>query len=447
MSSNEEKEDIIFEGFVTPASAIAPNSDSKTNDDIQTIDQNLDRLQFKNQVHQMSSSGIDDLEAIATPTMEGEKNVRSVDENPDSTITESGQATPFAQAVQVAESQLRDERVDDLEKQLQRKDEHTKKLVRWVGIGLLLLVVAIGGIVWGVCGSGKYCRAPSSPRTSPTAAPSADFVLDLERARAISEAIDSLSVMQLDYFSNETNNPSWEEIALQWLVENDRTAFVLNEGDLERLSQRFVLASLMLRVGQVNGELHECDWLGVRCRNNFTVDGVVFDNKRLPGTIPVDIGVLSSLDTLDLVQNSLVGSLPSSLYTISTLQVLRLSTNKLTGDPLQPKVSRMTNLVEISLDNNEFLGGIRQGLSSLTNLIGLNLSRNRFVGNLPTDLGLTTSLLFLLLSENSFTGIVPTDLGQLTGMRALLLDGEHRLSQSISSFLTISPSSIPQGML
>lgn len=248
MSSNEEKEDIIFEGFVTPASAIAPNSDSKTNDDIQTIDQNLDRLQFKNQVHQMSSSGIDDLEAIATPTMEGEKNVRSVDENPDSTITESGQATPFAQAVQVAESQLRDERVDDLEKQLQRKDEHTKKLVRWVGIGLLLLVVAIGGIVWGVCGSGKYCRAPSSPRTSPTAAPSADFVLDLERARAISEAIDSLSVMQLDYFSNETNNPSWEEIALQWLVENDRTAFVLNEGDLERLSQRFVLASLMLRV-------------------------------------------------------------------------------------------------------------------------------------------------------------------------------------------------------
>lgn len=64
-----------------------------------------------------------------------------------------------------------------------------------------------------------------------------------------------------------------------------------------------------------------CHWIGVTCSTTrpYRVTSLNISNFGLRGTIPPQIGDLSSLQLLDLSHNHLSGTIPSSIFDISSL--------------------------------------------------------------------------------------------------------------------------------
>ena len=72
-------------------------------------------------------------------------------------------------------------------------------------------------------------------------------------------------------------------------------------------------------------------WYGVTC----TTEGVAtltLNNNKLTGTIPTQIGNLTSLERLYLYGNELTGSIPTEIGKLTSLLLLRLENNYLRGE-------------------------------------------------------------------------------------------------------------------
>ena len=74
----------------------------------------------------------------------------------------------------------------------------------------------------------------------------------------------------------------------------------------------------------------------------------------LTGSIPPEIGNLTNLTSLILINNQLTGSIPPELGNLTYLGSLDLSNNQLTGSiPLE--LGNLTNLTKLDLSNNQLL--------------------------------------------------------------------------------------------
>jgi hypothetical protein len=82
------------------------------------------------------------------------------------------------------------------------------------------------------------------------------------------------------------------------------------------------------------------------------------------GTIPAEIGLLSSLQKLDLYNNSIQGSIPAKLWTLTNLKGLYLNNNQMTGQAMTDATGDLKELVHLYLGNNEFTGSIAATLRS-----------------------------------------------------------------------------------
>ena len=71
-------------------------------------------------------------------------------------------------------------------------------------------------------------------------------------------------------------------------------------------------------------------WDGVKIQGGRVVE-LSLPNRKLDGVIPVGIGKLSALKTLDLSGNSLTGTIPASLNNLTALTKWRLAGNRLSG--------------------------------------------------------------------------------------------------------------------
>ncbi|PKI50607.1 hypothetical protein CRG98_028994, partial [Punica granatum] len=74
-----------------------------------------------------------------------------------------------------------------------------------------------------------------------------------------------------------------------------------------------------------------CTWNMVGCSAEGFVVSLLLQNNQLSGPIPVEIGKLSQLQTLDLSGNQIDGEIPSSLGYLTHLTYLDLSFNNLSG--------------------------------------------------------------------------------------------------------------------
>ena len=173
-------------------------------------------------------------------------------------------------------------------------------------------------------------------------------------------------------------------------------------------------------------------WNGVTVSGG-RVTGISLHNSGLAGSIPAELGNLSSLTILNLNGNSLTGSIPSALGDLSSLTQLFLDGNSLTGS-IPSALGNLSSLTWLHLRRNSLTGSIPSELGSLSSLIGLNLSNNSLTGSIPSELGNLTSLTGLSLTNNSLTGSIPSELGNLSSLTGLNLNN-NSLTGSIPSAL------------
>ena len=193
------------------------------------------------------------------------------------------------------------------------------------------------------------------------------------------------------------------------------------------LGQLSSLTQLWLSENQLSGSIP------AELGNLTSLTWLWLSKNQLSGTIPTELGQLSSLTQLWLDDNRLTGSIPAELGSLTGLTFLRLDVNFLSGT-IPTELGQLTNLEELVLSVNELTGTIPTELASLTGLYSLTLDRNQLSGSIPEELGQLTNLEGLTLHTNRLSGSIPTELASLTGLYSLELDG-NQLSGSIPAEL------------
>ncbi|MEX1196881.1 MAG: hypothetical protein WEB57_03330, partial [Pseudohongiellaceae bacterium] len=142
------------------------------------------------------------------------------------------------------------------------------------------------------------------------------------------------------------------------------------------------------------------------------------DQNNLAGSIPSEIGSLTSLHQIHMGGNQLGGTIPASLAQLENLSGIWLWSNQF-GGAFPAVFTDMTQLSYLALGGNQFSGEIPAELGNLTNLRDLNLGFNAFSGPIPAQLGNLDNLTGLFLTNNQFSGAIPAELGSLASLERM----------------------------
>lgn len=167
------------------------------------------------------------------------------------------------------------------------------------------------------------------------------------------------------------------------------------------------------------------NWNGVEVSGTpQRVTLLYFDPRGLSGTIPKELGSLTGLTQLTIVDGQLSGPIPPELGSLTNLTGLHLFSNHLTGE-IPAELARLTNLQDLSLYDNQLTGTIPSELANLTRLEALHIDTNRLSGSIPPELGSLTNLRWLTLHDNQLTGEIPSGLGRLTNLEQVWVAGNR----------------------
>ncbi|XP_010479221.2 PREDICTED: receptor-like protein 12 [Camelina sativa] len=126
-------------------------------------------------------------------------------------------------------------------------------------------------------------------------------------------------------------------------------------------------------------------------------------NNNFTGEIPLSICGLSSLEVLDLSNNSLHGSIPWCLETLmSSLSDLNLHNNRLSGS--LPEIFLNAKDLTIDISHNRMEGKLPTSLTGCSALKILNVGSNTINDKFPFHLNSLQKLQVLVLRSNKFHG-------------------------------------------
>ena len=170
-------------------------------------------------------------------------------------------------------------------------------------------------------------------------------------------------------------------------------------------------------------------WRGVSCMDGNIVT-LTLEAFGLSGTLPANIGDMSSLKKLYLSYNSIGGDFPASVSQLTALTELDVSNNALTG--AFPDICGMASPSDVRMSNNDLTGGVPDclGNAAWTGLSILRLNGNGFDGQIPGSLVNLTGLTELDLSQNEFTGGFPAWVTSQPTLATVNLAG-NRLSGAV----------------
>ncbi|KAK9928920.1 hypothetical protein M0R45_026035 [Rubus argutus] len=150
---------------------------------------------------------------------------------------------------------------------------------------------------------------------------------------------------------------------------------------------------------------------------------LILSNNDLHGPIPVTLGNLINLRTLDS-RNQMTGSIPETLGSLQNLRWLYLQYNLL--DSTIPRaLGSLLNRKELHLHFNRLSGSIPDELGNVVNLTYMSLSENRLTGRLPDALTNLSSLRGFWVASNSLSDTFPESYGQLTSLKYFSIAGNY----------------------
>jgi serine/threonine protein kinase len=126
-----------------------------------------------------------------------------------------------------------------------------------------------------------------------------------------------------------------------------------------------------------------CTWYGIGCIGDF-VTSIILPSSSLTGTIPTEIGNLTTLVRVDLSRNSLSGCLPESLGQLTDMVYLDVSNNALTGT-IPTSFSFLDSLQYLAMYSNGIGGTVPVFIGALSNLDTLYLQSNAFQDEVPYE--------------------------------------------------------------
>ncbi|KAE8124667.1 hypothetical protein FH972_019532 [Carpinus fangiana] len=152
----------------------------------------------------------------------------------------------------------------------------------------------------------------------------------------------------------------------------------------------------------------------------------ILKGQNLPGTLPPDLAKLPYLQQIDLTRNylngsippgwesycssllgnRLTGSIPKELGNITTLKNFTVEFNQLSGN-LPPELGDMSSIERFRISDNFFSGKIPDYIQNWTKLEKLLLSLNYFTGELPDSFAGLITLKDFRISDNRFSGKIP----------------------------------------
>ncbi|KAL4619620.1 hypothetical protein ACB092_06G093000, partial [Castanea dentata] len=129
--------------------------------------------------------------------------------------------------------------------------------------------------------------------------------------------------------------------------------------------------------------------------------------NRLTGSIPKELGNISTLKSLTLEFNMLSGSLPKELGNLINIERLRIS--GLRGPEANfPPLHNMTKMKTLILRSCNITGQLSEYLGKMNVLKILDLSFNKLTGGIPSSyVGLLTKMDFMYLTGNLLSGPEP----------------------------------------
>ncbi|CDP18217.1 unnamed protein product [Coffea canephora] len=163
--------------------------------------------------------------------------------------------------------------------------------------------------------------------------------------------------------------------------------------------------------------------------------------------IPDRIGNLSNLIILSLYNNQLTGSLPITVTGLLKLQAIMLHINKLSQVSLE-YFCYFNNLGVISLSFNQIVGSIPECIGNVTSLRYLYLASNKF-NFAPKTLWNLKDLLVLDLSSDSLTGPLPLDVANLKIATAIDIGGHCNIAypKTLATLCYLAPEYGFQGLV
>uniref|UniRef100_A0A7S1VC73 Leucine-rich repeat-containing N-terminal plant-type domain-containing protein n=1 Tax=Grammatophora oceanica TaxID=210454 RepID=A0A7S1VC73_9STRA len=202
-------------------------------------------------------------------------------------------------------------------------------------------------------------------------------------------------------FDDKAGSP--QRRAMDWMLQD---SFSLSHSDdHDRMVQRFALAVLFFATNgpytwitpssgwldnsdlSSSSSTDECEWEHVGCstEEQGVVDRLELSEQGLSGRLPNEIGLLSSLTDLNLLNNNIEGTLPSEIGLLTIMRWFSVANNKITGT-LPSHLSLNTKLTYLDVPYNLGLTGQIPDLEPLSNLQLLYLFETDLTGTIPSSL-------------------------------------------------------------
>ena len=195
---------------------------------------------------------------------------------------------------------------------------------------------------------------------------------------------------------------------------------------IQRTQQRFALATFYYamngdnwsnKLGWMTNNTSECTWfssdtMDLICSDD-TFTSLTLENNRLRGTLPDELGILSSLSILDLSSNPFIrGPLPKGISDLWNLEFLIIYETQLSG-VIPTYLVEMPSLYYIDLEDNRLTGTLPTEFGEMIGLEDLYLHGNNFTGTLPDEYSQLALLESLAVGSNFLEGTIPASYSQL----------------------------------